>query len=396
MALHVMTRTKLSRDGAPEAVFVFIPVRRTVLIVCPTDAHQDVVRVAAQSLPECAQQCVQTTKTKCKATDFACACADKKYIPNLKKCYAKPCGEAALAEADNYLSALCAGTRLLVSPFSSFRIDNRTEFCLGTAVGVPIDSIGGTANDRMELRRAIGIPELLVDRQVHDSFGPDASFTDLEPPVTRISSSILSSVTATTSRVSTAPAGTGILTPSASNTRQSSTTISEASNTRRTSAATSGASNDGGGGGLSTGAKVGMGVGIPLGVIIVGSAIGVAFWMGKRSRKENAAAAAVDTDPAKQPHVGTLGMSELDQGAQFIGAEMETKHNVSEMPGIVPVQGQPQQYAWPHGQQGGYPMPQQSGYEVPQQAYGQPQYGVPQQPYGQAGNAAELPERREQ
>ncbi|KAF2466935.1 uncharacterized protein BDR25DRAFT_305783 [Lindgomyces ingoldianus] len=261
--------------------------------------------VFAQGLPACAQQCVGVTKTTCKNTDFVCACSDGDYIPRLMKCVTASCEGGPLSEAQNFLRELCA------------------------AVGSPIEDSTETTGDRLELR----FPDL-EDRAAGPSGFPESG---IDISVSLFDSSTSFDASFTSSRTSI-PTGTSRATNSPIETGPSN-------------------SNNGGGGGLSTGAKVGIGLGVPLGIIILAGLVGLGFWLGKRNRK-NAAI-------AQQPQMAGPGPAELDSSGQVLGAEMATKSNVPEMP-AAPVQG--------------YHVP-----EVQQQYYP----GV-QQPY----NPAELPERR--
>ncbi|KAF2732417.1 hypothetical protein EJ04DRAFT_554062 [Polyplosphaeria fusca] len=295
--------------------------------------------VASQSLPACGQTCVVSTKTRCKSTDYHCACKGD-YISRLKGCVAKTCAPAEKSEAENYLNILCA------------------------SVGIWISTSGGTAQERADLRRAIGVPEPIVERQLA-SFGPEVSFTASVPGST------------TTSFLSTSTGGT-TSTPSTTGTASSSST----------SAATSGAGDTGGG--LTTGAKVGLGVGIPGGVIIIALLVGAAFMFGRRSRKEKSQSGIADQPTMAQ------GPAELSPEGRPLGAELSTQANVTEMPGTVPAVKDKAGLPLRAGQ-GGYagpppPLPQGWASQWDQQhqtwyfvnhATGQSQWEVP----------AELPER---
>jgi hypothetical protein len=69
--------------------------------------------VSAQLLPSCAQDCVGTTRTKCDATDFHCACTDSKYISKLSKCVENFCEPKEKEQAFLYLTQLCSCKSLI-------------------------------------------------------------------------------------------------------------------------------------------------------------------------------------------------------------------------------------------------------------------------------------------
>ncbi|KAF2662185.1 hypothetical protein K491DRAFT_282313 [Lophiostoma macrostomum CBS 122681] len=289
--------------------------------------------IAAQSLPACAQSCIGITKTKCKSTDFACACSDEKYIRKLTTCIANSCDTGLAAQAHEYLADLCQ------------------------AVGSPLED---PEQEQIEIRANVittitvsgAAVASLVERQDVSDFSSFESFSD-QPD------SFSDSATAFTTETGisgTATASKGL--PPVS-------TPSSASGSTSTSTGDNGNNDNGGGGGgggLSTGAKVGIGLGVPLGVIILGGLVGLAFWLGRRSRNKAA------TGRSEQPHMAEP--AELDPNARFKGHEMPTKAgNTAEMPAQVP-----QAY----GQ--GYPN---TGWKD-----GQPQYA---QPVQQQYNPAELP-----
>lgn len=70
----------------------------------------------------------------------------------------------------------------------------------------------------------------------------------------------------------------------------------------------------GGGGGLSTGAKIGLGVGIPLGVLLIAAVAFIIFW---RRRRANAAAAGPAVGPEGSPSAGQAYPS--DPNNQYAG-----------------------------------------------------------------------------
>jgi hypothetical protein len=74
-------------------------------------------------------------------------------------------------------------------------------------------------------------------------------------------------------------------------------------------------------GGLSSSAKIGLGVGIPLGIILIGALLGVAYFFGKKKAKADGLG--VEEGNEEQVH-------EVDEPV-WGGAELETKANVVEM-----------------------------------------------------------------
>ncbi|KAH7357597.1 hypothetical protein BKA66DRAFT_445460 [Pyrenochaeta sp. MPI-SDFR-AT-0127] len=339
--------------------------------------------VAAQSLSPCAQTCVGQTRTRCKSTDYACACLDIKYIFKLTTCIERSCDAAETHDATWYLSSLCneAGVHL---------------HCLQSS-----DCHSSSAAEQVQLELRNNYP--IEERQI------DASFSQRLP-------------TASATIRSTRPASTVASTSTAS------------------SVAGPNSSREGGGsgsGGLSTQAKVGIGLGVPIGVLSVVGAIILAFWFGRKSKQEKIAAAAANPQQpvySGQPHMmapqGGMsqmqqpevkpyfsqqgGPAELSQNAQYIGHEMPTKGgNTIEMPAShtpgpysVPVYGPspppgyitPQQaYAQPQPiqpHQQYYPPPQQPATSVPAQTE-QVQYPAPGQQWSQPNpGPVELPERK--
>lgn len=348
---------------------------------------------AAQSLPPCAvcqafglmkqvhiltrikQTCVGKTKARCKPTDYACACLDRTYITKLTNCIEQSCDEAETHDANWYLSSLC------------------------NAVGAPlrglISSEGSPAPTpkqiQLELRNNLPIKE----RQIDASFSPFLPTATITIRSTQSTNNVPSTGTASS--------------------------VTDRNNSR-----------GGEEGGLSTQAKVGIGVGVPIGVILNVGAILLAFWFGRKSKKGKVIVAASSQQPnlSGQPQMmvqpgGTPqvqqqsekpyssaqnGPAELSQSAQYIGHEMPTKGNTIEMPAnytpgshSIPPQGPSPLPGYIAPQQGcPQPQPQQHYFPPPQQPtilsavpVGQVQYPTPGQQWPQPNSGpVELPERR--
>jgi hypothetical protein len=250
-----------------------------------------------------------------------------------------------------------------------------------TAAGTPVDN--GPVVHRMErveyfvavIARGLE-PRQDIPTPADASFAPEASFTD--------------------STRATSATGAGSPPTSAPNSGGGGNTIGSGGRS----------------GGLSKGSKIGLGIGIPLALLIIGGGIGLAM---RLWRKLGAQDPANDQSVALPPggqvedqkHQAPVGpgIPELSQSAMYTGHEMPTKENTAEMPapipqGYEPVQGQistgvhyPQQQ-WVQNQ----PVYGQQGQGPPQ--FSQPvqhQYG--QQPYQyvptQQSAPSELPERRQ-
>ncbi|KAF2690686.1 hypothetical protein K458DRAFT_412034 [Lentithecium fluviatile CBS 122367] len=328
--------------------------------------------VASQSLPPCANTCVGKTKTRCKPTDFACACSDGKYLPCLTKCIDKTCDAQSRTQAHGFLASLCE------------------------AVGYPIEEAQAPAGAIVEMlnlarvpaKKAFVVKQHIVERQL-DSALPTLSST--------LDSETLSSTVVTTLPTARPTGDTSSITRSATGTARTGTSRTSGAATATGAANPTNNDNGGGSGGLSTGAKVGLGVGIPLGVAVIVGLVTLGFFLGRRNRRQDAPANLQPDAPEmlQQPYkAGPVGPAELDQSAQYIGQEMPTQHNTAEMPVGSPQPGYMQPvYGWQPGQQ-----PQGGQQQFPQ--YGQQpqtmqaQYPPPGQQWPQQTQPpAELPER---
>jgi hypothetical protein len=96
-------------------------------------------------------------------------------------------------------------------------------------------------------------------------------------------------------------------------------------------------------GGLTTAAKIGIGLGVPLGLIVLGAIIFGMYWYGKRQGRKK------DTSPAAPAPEVSQAIPEAD-GRPYYGNELWTQGNVVEMPAnkAIPT-GMPQRPAELYG-----------------------------------------------
>ncbi|KAF2802436.1 uncharacterized protein BDZ99DRAFT_468902 [Mytilinidion resinicola] len=119
----------------------------------------------------------------------------------------------------------------------------------------------------------------------------------------------------TTDTFTTAFTGTGTITGARST--GSPTTSSPTNGSPTTSTSTPTQTNSGGG-------RLGIGLGVPLGFIIIAGLVGLGWFLGRRSKKQAAAVA------NSQPEM--VGPAELGGASQPVSSELPTKGNTHEMP----------------------------------------------------------------
>jgi hypothetical protein len=88
-------------------------------------------------------------------------------------------------------------------------------------------------------------------------------------------------------------------------------------------------------GGLTQAAKIGIGLGVPLGLIVLGALIFGIYWYGKRQGRKK------QEEPVAQTQEVLQSVPEAD-GRPYYGNELWTNSNAAELPGNKAVHGMPQ------------------------------------------------------
>ncbi|KAF2494658.1 hypothetical protein BU16DRAFT_562308 [Lophium mytilinum] len=260
----------------------------------------------------CAQGCVGISTASCKPTDYTCMCNSADYISKLTGCIYEECDETESAAAKEFLEELCSGAGSPITISSKGATANSDDTSDNEALE---NDWKGMEDHPLELRQETELGTFFETGQTETGFPTETGITTL-PTIT--------------DTFTTAFTGTGTITGTA---RTGSPTTGSRTIGSPTTSTSTPTPNNRGGGGLSTGAKVGIGLGVPLGAIIIAGLVGLGWFLRRRSK--NKAAAVANSQPEM------VGPAKLGGASQSVGAELPTKGNTHEMPAGAWM-GQPQ------------------------------------------------------